>query len=86
MKQVLENSKEDIFENNFFECPNCACVFVSQIDRENHLKAFGTNKFEHMQKLDDAHKSVDRTYVKRSLAKGSKNESSSNKKSSFYQY
>lgn len=82
----MENTKEDIFENNFFECPNCACVFVSQIDRENHLEKFGTNKYEHIQKLYDAHKKVDRTYLKRSLAKGSKNESSSNRKPRFYKY
>ncbi len=86
VKHVLESSKEDIFENNFFECPTCACVFVSQIDLDGHLEEFGSNKYEHMQKLDDAHKKVDRTYVKRSLSKGSKTESSSNRKSRFYQY
>ena len=86
VKHVLESSNEDIFESNFFECPYCACVFVSQVDLESHLETFGFNKYEHNRKLDETHRSVDRTYVKRSLSKDSKTESRSNRKSRFYQY
>jgi hypothetical protein len=84
--EAILESKEDIFEINFIECPYCECKFSSQIDLESHLEAFGTNKFEHIRKLDDEHKKVDRTYVKGSLSKGSRSSSISNRKSRFYRY
>lgn len=85
-ENTLESSKGDIFENNFVECPYCVCVFFNQIDLRSHLEVFGSNKYEHNRKLDEEHRKVDRTYVKRSLSKNSKIESSSNRKSRFYQY
>ena len=82
---ILDSSKENIFENNFIECPYCDCKFGSQIDLESHLEVFGINKYEHIQKLDNAHKSVDRTYVRGSLSKDSKKASKPDK-SRFYRY
>jgi len=61
-------------------------VFCTQVDLESHLDAFGSNKYEHNRYLDEKHKKVDRTYMKRSLSKGSKSESSNNRKSGFYRY
>lgn len=82
----MQNNDKKITKNNFLECPYCTCYFVSQFDLQSHLDAFGTNTYEHIQKLDEAHKSVDRSYVKRSLSKDSKNRPAKRSKSRFYQY
>ena len=82
----MESDKDKKDENNFLECPYCTCNFVSQFDLQSHLEAFGSNKYEHITQLDNAHKSVDRTYGKGSLSKGSKNVSRSKPKSRYYQY
>ena len=82
----MESDKDKKDENNFLECPYCTCNFVSQFDLQSHLEAFGTNKYEHIQKLDEAHKSVDRSYVKRSLSKDPKDRTAKRPKSRYYQY
>jgi hypothetical protein len=58
----LESIKEDIFENNFFECPFCVCQFTSKVDLDSHMEVFGSKKGEHIQKLDAEHRLTDRTY------------------------
>ena len=82
----MESDKDKKDENNFLECPYCTCNFVSQFDLQSHLEAFGSNKYEHIQKLDEAHKSVDRSYVKRSLSKDPKDRTAKRPKSRYYQY
>ena len=54
------------------ECPYCMCIFASDFDLNCHLKAFGSKRAEHLFLLDKAHKSVDSTYARGSLSKGSK--------------
>ena len=82
----METNTDNKVKNNFLECPYCVCYFVSQSDLQSHLDAFGTNKYEHIQKLDEAHKSVDRSYVKRSLSKDPKDRTAKKPKSHYYQY
>lgn len=66
------------------ECPYCICIFSSDYDLNSHLKEFGSNRIEHLQLLDKDHKSVDSTYARGSLSKGSKK--TYERKSQFYRY
>lgn len=33
------------------QCPYCPCVFETEADYEAHMKAFGTNKEEHLRRF-----------------------------------
>ena len=63
---------EDIVNLGMIECPYCMCIFTSQENLDSHLDPFGTYKSEHLRLLDKDHKSVDSTYSRGMLSKGSK--------------
>ena len=81
---MLSGNSDDVLSNGLIECPYCICLFVSRFDLELHLKAFGTNKSEHVRALNNAHKLGDPSF-RGSMAKGS-NRAVKSDKSRFKRY
>ena len=81
---MLSGNSDDVLSNGLIECPYCICLFVSRFDLEFHLKAFGTNKSEHVRALNKAHKLLDR-FFRGTMAKGSNKDLKSDK-SRFKRY
>jgi uncharacterized C2H2 Zn-finger protein len=37
-------------KEHFYKCPFCSNIFVTKVDLERHMSAFGTDKGQHMEK------------------------------------
>ena len=76
---MLEKKNTGTVDDEFFKCPFCTCRFASKLDLDDHLRAWGTDKVEHLRQLDRAHRGVDRSF-RGTMAKNSKDERSTKAK------
>jgi hypothetical protein len=44
---------------DLFKCPFCGCTFVSDLDRQGHLDAFGREKSMHLERLRVVHEEIE---------------------------
>ncbi|MDR1993812.1 MAG: hypothetical protein LBQ98_10060 [Nitrososphaerota archaeon] len=51
-------------ENNqpIYKCPHCACVFLTQVDLQKHIVAFGSTKEQHEYNYKKNHGSIEYGY------------------------
>jgi hypothetical protein len=45
--------------SDFIKCPICSCLFLTKLDLDLHLKAFGTKADSHLSLLSKTHNSLE---------------------------
>ena len=59
---MLEKKNMEIIDDNSLQCPFCKCQFASKYDLASHLKAYGTDKVEHVRELNKVHRRIDPSF------------------------